>query len=638
MLAAPEPRREVAAQTKSANGMPIAEPLTIGAGLAAPTRRGYARHAAWMFAGALIVLAAIIAHDISMHSGLRRLMADSEHRLDVIAAEVEGELARFQYLPSLLDAYPSVSRLLDSPHDMVLQDEVNHHLQLVNNTAGSAILYVVSPNGDCIAASDWNEPGSPFGANLAFRPYVRDALERGRGRFFGIGFTTKRAGYYLSYALNQNGRPRGVATVKVSLEKIEHAWNKLPGNVLVFDQRGVVILASQPHWRYRPAAPLSAQTLADIATARPYADEALKPLNWEVQDTVSQDVQIVSLDRNDYVVTTRHLDKLGWELRVLAETTPLLASARSTGLLAALAMTVLWLLVITLWQRQRALRHRIANQQALQAAYDGLEAMVVTRTAELCTTNACLAAEIETRKSVEADLLRLQGERMHAAKMVALGQMSAGVAHELNQPLGALRILTDNTCVLLHQSRLDEVRGNLERIGSLIGRLGGVTCQLKAFAHKAELRRSPVSLQQVIANAQFLVSPRLQEHDIEVQINVSPNDLAALADPFRLEQVMVNILGNAIDAMSTAPVRRLIVKATAAGDRCVVSVTDTGPGIRADILPHLFEPFNTSKPTGAGLGLGLMISAHNVGEFGGRLHAKNIEHGGACFIVELPSC
>jgi two-component system C4-dicarboxylate transport sensor histidine kinase DctB len=252
---------------------------------------------------------------------------------------------------------------------------------------------------------------------------------------------------------------------------------------------------------------------------------------------------------------------------------------------------------------------------------------------------ARLGEEVAIRKTIEADLLATQGELIHAGKMAALGQMSAGMVHELNQPLGALRTLSDNACVLLDQDRLTEVRSNMQRIAHLVDRLGRLTYQLKAFAYKTRQTRVPVVLQQVIANAQFLVSERLRENGVELIVRVHPAELTAWAEEARLEQVLVNLLGNAVDVMAGSPLRRLCVEASVletAADRCAIKVSDTGPGILADILPRLFEPFVTSKPAGTGLGLGLMISAHIVLELGGSLRAENIDGAGACFTIELP--
>jgi two-component system, NtrC family, C4-dicarboxylate transport sensor histidine kinase DctB len=416
--------------------------------------------------------------------------------------------------------------------------------------------------------------------------------------------TSHRAGYYLSYALFQQGRQRGVATVKVSLEAVEPSWRKLPGEVLLADERGVVILATRDEWKYRPLAPLPTAVRQELANSRPYGDAPLLPL---------------AIDRGRYLRSERLLAPVGWRLIVLDELAPVRASARTMAVTAALASAVLLLIATLVLQRQRALRQKLANQAALQAAHDGLEAKVIERTAALRAA---------------------QDELVHAGKMAALGQMSAGLVHEMNQPLGAMRTLSDNACVLLEQQRTADVQANLQRIGRMVDRLGKLTGQLKAFAHKASPHCEPVNLQRAIANAQFLVAQRQRDNAVELDVQVQPADLAALAEETRLEQVLVNLMGNAIDAMAAAPPgqpRTLHVEAaTGAAGRCVIRVRDSGPGIRADILARLFEPFVTSKAAGAGLGLGLMISAHIVRELGGTLSAYNTDGAGACFVIDLP--
>jgi two-component system C4-dicarboxylate transport sensor histidine kinase DctB len=407
------------------------------------------------------------------------------------------------------------------------------------------------------------------------------------------------------------------------------------------DERGVVILSSHPEWKFRPLVPLAPQVLADIASMRPYGNATMEPLEWREMDRKMDrqtgEPALVNLDGKDYLNSTRPVRRSGWRLIVLDDVGPVRIAARNFAITCALATSVLLLLLTVLWQGQRAVRFKLANRAALQAAHDGLEAKVVERTGELSRTVGLLGAEVEARKAIEADLRATQSELVHAGKMVALGQMSAGMVHELNQPLGALRTLSDNACVLLEQNRLVDVRGNLERIAHLVDRLGRLTYQLKAFAHKTGPVREPVSLQQVIANAQFLVFQRLRDNGVEMAVQVQ-SGLAALAEESRLEQVLVNLLGNAIDAMAQSPVRRLQVDAGISSTSrgcCVIRVSDTGPGIRANILAHLFEPFVTTKPAGTGLGLGLMISAHIARDLGGSLRGFNLEGSGACFVIEL---
>lgn len=593
----------------------------------------------WLVALAIIAAAALASHAVAMRWGLERLGEDTRHRLDMVAAGLEGDLARFDYLPSLLEVTPTVFALLDSPDNAELREQTNRYLERINATAGASNLYMIDAAGVCLAASDWNDPGTPVGTDLSFRPYVKDALARGRGRFYGVGFTSKRAGYYLSYALFNQGRRRGVAAVKVDLEPTEFAWRQLPGEVLVLDERGVVILSSREEWKFRPLAALGPEAMADIADTRPYGDAALVPLDWREGAHPAGGAAAIGLDGAQYLGMSRSLDTAGWRLVALDDTAPVRAGARNLAVMAALGAMVLLLLATVLAQRQRALRAQLASRAALQAAHDGLESKVVLRTAELRSAVALLAEEVEARKAIEADLRATQGELVHAGKMAALGQMSAGMVHELNQPLGALRTLSDNACVLLEHDRLDDVRGNLQRIGHLVDRLGRLTYQLKAFAYKTTLSRVPVDLQQLIAGAQLMVSERLRDKGVELVVHVQPEGLAAWAEEARLEQVLVNLMGNAIDAMAASPLRRLRIEAgvdLVTEHRCVIQVCDTGPGIRADILPRLFDPFVTTKPAGAGLGLGLMISAHIVRELGGSLRASNIGGSGACFTIELP--
>ena len=243
-------------------------------------KRWLTRTLTWIASLAIIGAAALAAHEAAMRSGLDRLRGAAGHRLDMVGAGLESDLARFEYLPSLLEMTPSVFALLDAPANPALRDQVNRYLQGVNVTAGASNLYVLDRSGMALAASDWKESGTPVGTDLSFRPYVKQALAQGRGRFYGVGITSKRAGYYLAYALQHQGERRGIAAVKVDLEEAERAWKNLPGDVVLVDERGVVILSSRDEWKFRPLAPLAPSVLADIASTRPYGDAALQPLDW----------------------------------------------------------------------------------------------------------------------------------------------------------------------------------------------------------------------------------------------------------------------------------------------------------------------------------------------------------------------
>jgi two-component system C4-dicarboxylate transport sensor histidine kinase DctB len=354
---------------------------------------------------------------------------------------------------------------------------------------------------------------------------------------------------------------------------------------------------------------------AEADEARTYGNADLVPLNWQVRARLDERTLRAQLDDVHYLASERAVNDGMWRVVLLDDEAPVRVSARWSGLSAALACAVLLLLLVALVQRRHAARLKEASRRALQAAHDGLEAKVLERTAEL--------------RAVQNDLI-------HAGKLAALGQMSAGVVHELNQPLAAMRTLSDNGAVLLRKGRLDDVQVNLERIANLTSRLARLTQQLKVFAHKASGPPHRVAVHNVVQNALLMGADRLRTLGIATVVEIEPETLSVLADEARLEQVLVNLVNNAIDAMAAAPERRLAIRAARRDDRGLIAVSDSGTGIDPDVLGRLFEPFITTKPAGKGLGLGLMISAHIVRELGGRLTASNLSPTGAEFVIELP--
>jgi two-component system C4-dicarboxylate transport sensor histidine kinase DctB len=200
-----------------------------------------------------------------------------------------------------------------------------------------------------------------------------------------------------------------------------------------------------------------------------------------------------------------------------------------------------------------------------------------------------------------------------------------------------MRTLSESAGILLDKSRFDDVRGNLQRIRGMVDRLARLTSQLKTFAHKSELPLAAVPMARAVADAQVIVAEATKKNGIAIEVDVQPATLSAMAEEAALGSVLVNLMRNAIDAMQASPQRTLRLEARPQEGRVILRVSDTGPGIQPDILPRLFEPFVTSKPAGAGLGLGLVISAQLVRAMDGTLRAANLPEGGASFVVDLPA-
>lgn len=255
----------------------------------------------------------------------------------------------------------------------------------------------------------------------------------------------------------------------------------------------------------------------------------------------------------------------------------------------------------------------------------------------LAGANAALAAERRARQAAEASLRAFEERSLQSARLADLGLLSATVAHELNQPLCALKLLSANTHALLDRQETDELRANLRRIAELSDRLCRTVRQLKDHAHPSPPAAAAVDVRSLIERARCVVASQLNALGVDFQVRVQPDRLTVCSDAHRLEQVLVNLMTNAIDALRDAARRRLGIEALCLDARCIISVRDSGHGVRPDVVDRLFRPFVTSKPAGFGLGLGLAISRQIVRQLGGSLRLQASEQDGARFVIEIPA-
>lgn len=287
------------------------------------------------------------------------------------------------------------------------------------------------------------------------------------------------------------------------------------------------------------------------------------------------------------------------------------------------------------------------------------------RTALLTATNARLESQLIAQAEAERILRATQDRTLQAGRLAALGQMAAGITHELNQPLAALNTLSDNAVAFLQRGKTENAMENLRLIGQLTKRMGRIVGELKFFARRSQDELKPVSVREALDHALFIVDPRRRELNAEIIVSIPDPSPRVLADAVRLEQILVNLLRNGLDAVADLPAdegnaklsadtgRRLTVMVEEISSSQVVttmeqsdqllrgfvriSIADDGPGIPDAVLPHLFEPFFTTKPTGEGLGLGLSISLTIVESLGGKISARNRSEGGAEFLLEIPA-
>ena len=337
-----------------------------------------------------------------------------------------------------------------------------------------------------------------------------------------------------------------------------------------------------------------------------------------------------------FVALSKRFPGSNWTLTVFSNVDPVDDISLIRAAVAGVTTVLLCILAILYNQRRRHLGDRLAAREALQKAHDDLEIKIVERTRDLSDANQKLQAQVAERVRAERTLRAAQDELIQAGKLAVIGQLSASIVHELNQPLAALHTLSSNTVRFLDRGDEATARANLERIGQIVERMGVITRQLKSFARKSTGLAQSVSLQQAVTHSLALLDHRLKKGEVEVVLDFPDGPLAAFCDANRLEQVIVNLVANAIDAMAGKPVPVIEISACRSGEMACLSVRDHGDGLGDEVRARLFEPFFTTKDAGLGLGLGLAISAGIVSDFGGTLSGANHPEGGAVFTLEIP--
>ncbi|MBH9403528.1 two-component system sensor histidine kinase DctB [Pseudomonas aeruginosa] len=547
-----------------------------------------------------------------------QLAEQNRQTLDLYVDNLLGTLRRYEELPQILGGLPVLRQALQQPGDPLLQKIANEALADIRRRTGADVIYLLQPDGTTQVASNWAQADSFVHRNFAFRPYYREAMQGRLARFFGLGTTSIKRGYYFASAVKEGSRIIGVLVVKVDLEHIERLWGNSPEQLLVIDNYGVVILSSREDWRFHASRPLSAAERDEIHANIPYPVQDPKPLRLQQSAWLSQ---------------SRTLPETGWTVSIYAPRTLIERPVRSVLLIGGATLLALLLLLTLLTLSRRHYLDRIALEAEAKRQ---LEERVLERTRELENANAQLQQEVHEREQAQRELMRAQDEVVQAGKLTALGTMSASISHELNQPLAAIRSYADNARVLLDHQRTEDARGNLEQISDLTTRMASIIAHLKAYARGARRAPENVQLQPAIEDALSMVASRRRAMNVELLRDVPDAPLWVQAGETRLRQILGNLLTNALDALAEkAPPRRLWVIASQDQHGVTLTLRDNGPGFSEDALAHAHEPFFTTKTTAKGLGLGLAICDNLLRALGGRLEMGNHLEGGAVVRLHL---
>ena len=554
--------------------------------------------------------------------------------LTLATEALAGTIDRFRPLPALVAERPMLTALLRDPENAARIDAANEALRLTAHRIGASDLYLMDISGLTLAASNYRDT-SFIGRSFAYRPYFTQAIDGGIGEFFALGTTSGERGYFIAAPVEDGSRIIGVVAVKFTVDAFEDAWRGGGSEIIVTDLNNIVFMSGREDWHFRPLGPLSDAAKAEIEATRQYPLAEMAPLD-AVRSPDSDGMEWLAVTEGrattQYLIQSARLPQAGWTVSVLTPTAPAFREALRSIMGAGLVLVLLGLATAVVLQRRERIRERLAAQSA---AKDLAETEVAKRTKELNAANARLVREVEERRDTEAQLRKTQAELVQAGKLAALGQMSAALSHEINQPLAALKSFADNAREFLDRGRSDDTRQNLIRISEMADRMTTISRHLRNFARRPQDRLSPTPVLAVLDDAVALMSSRLRESGARIVFDRPRAEVFITGGAVRLQQVIVNLISNALDAMADTPDPVIDVALDAHGDRVRLSISDRGHGLDPETTGEIFDPFFTTKTQGGGLGLGLSVSYNIIRDFGGTLSAAPRDGGGAVFMLDL---
>lgn len=525
--------------------------------------------------------------------------SQSEVRLALFSGSVMSELRRNSIVPQLLSRDPLLIGALGSGD----YSQSSQRLIEYREEIGAARIMLLNQNGLSVASSD----RADLTSDHMNEPYMVEALASNSTVFTWLLSDSGAPKFYFARKIERTGETLGVIVVEVDLQKYERSWAGITEAVIVKDSENQILLSTEPRWRGRTEGDALGSGAPENAFLRAIRSRA----NWFSRD----DDPILGgagVMRSEGLIPFQ-----GWRIVSYSTYGPVRERVQAAIAIEVMAFAILAAGLFYLTTRQAERR-----SARLQRESD-----------ELKTLNALLQREISEREKAERNLEVAEQTLAQSSKLTALGEMSAAVSHELNQPLAAMKTYLAGARLLLQRRRSEEAVSSLQRINDLIDRMAAITRQLKSYASKSSDQLREIDMRDVVSSSVAMMEPQFRSRKIRVTITQPETVVPVLADRFRLEQVVVNLLRNAFDATRgrTDPEIELVISI---GRNVSFLVLDNGRGI--ENLDALFEPFYSTKAPGEGLGLGLAISSSIVTDLDGRLLARNRKNGGAAFEVQLP--
>lgn len=561
-----------------------------------------------------------------------------KYDISSLGEKLDQRLKRYQQLPQLLAHDP---RLLDSlmaeaapkTERQAKLLQTNLLLAYWSKTLLADTIYLLNATGDTLAASNWQAGDSFVGSNYAYRPYFKDAMKGHPGQFFALGISSGKRGYFFSAPVyGHDQHVQGVIVIKIDLDLVDEIWQYQELEYVISDPFGVVFYSSIDSWIYHSLVPLTDAQQQSVLESRQYGDPpltALTAVSSLNELNASRQAMILlpqQKKRQSFLYAHHEMNTAGWVIYGFMPTYQILSEVFESVLLFVAFYILLVLVLIYWWQTFSA-------KEALAKLNDTLEEQVADRTEHLHQANKQLWHAIEQYELTQAELKETRTELIQTAKLAMLGELSASINHEINQPLAAMRAYCENSLKLLHKERYEAVASNLEQLNDLNQRIADIIARFKVFARKGTPQESFVDVTGSIRNAIQLMQASLTNHQVKLMLSLH-EEVRVKIDAVQFEQIIINLIQNAIQAQDAVHDRIIGISVQAGRQRVIISIWDNGPGLDNTQKQRIFTPFFSTKQDG--LGLGLTICRRILDLFSGSLTVHDHEGGGAEFRISLP--
>jgi len=503
----------------------------------------------------------------------------------------------------------------------------NQQLEEINANLKTDVSYLISSTGLTIASSNYSSDDSFIGENYSFRPYFKQAFNGANSSYFALGTKSGKRGYYFASPVIDQQEIIGVIVIKVSLSFIDELW-KIPGmDFIISDSDGVIFYSSRANWLYKTMYQLAENKKEEIKESLRYGGAQLDSISGygTANQFANRKVKLI-LENNESTWIVESTQMLYWGLNIYSLKTRWSDWPKILAYVFLYTLIILLLILLSLYVGKRK-----ELQLHLKEMNSQLEIKVNELTGDLQRYNTELIDLVEHYKQTQNELQDTQNQLIQATKLAVLGELSAGLHHELAQPLQALHSYTSNCVKMIELGKIEGVQNNLEEITGISNTMTNIIKKFKVFARQSKSEPRPTSLSEITSATWLIIKPKIEDRGIEFENNMS--DANIFCEPVLVEQVLVNLINNAIQALKYTKNPKISISTRIEKKNLFLTVADNGPDVDSDTIEHMFDPFYTTKKSG--LGLGLTISRSIIESQNGELNVESIDGGGLGFIIKL---